>query len=61
MNDRSMKEPPPSPCISICALNEDSYCIGCLRSLEEIAAWSTMDAEAQRAVLDKLPERRKTS
>ena len=55
-----MKEPPPSPCISICALNEDSFCIGCLRSLEEIAAWSTMDAEAQWAVLEELPERRKT-
>jgi predicted Fe-S protein YdhL (DUF1289 family) len=33
----------PSPCVSICELNEaDGACRGCYRTLQEIAAWSAM-------------------
>jgi len=48
-----------SPCISVCEMDSASgYCIGCLRTIDEIAAWSVLDAEAKRAVLAVLPSRR---
>lgn len=41
----------PSPCISVCRMDAPSgLCAGCLRTIEEIAAWSTMGDEAKRAV-----------
>lgn len=49
----------PSPCISVCRMNERSgWCEGCLRTLDEIAAWSTLDDAAKRAVWKLLPARR---
>jgi predicted Fe-S protein YdhL (DUF1289 family) len=33
-------------------------CRGCLRTLDEIAAWSVLDAAAKKAVLAALPARR---
>lgn len=47
-----------SPCIRICQIDEASrLCIGCWRTLDEIAAWGGM-TEAQRlAVMASLPER----
>lgn len=46
-----------SPCVSICALNEDDVCLGCHRSVEEIAGWARMDDDERRAVLKKVAER----
>jgi predicted Fe-S protein YdhL (DUF1289 family) len=34
-------------------------CIGCCRTLDEIACWSGMDDAARSAVMAELPERRK--
>jgi len=34
-------------------------CIGCCRTLDEIARWGTMSSEEQQHVLAELPERRK--
>ena len=35
----------PSPCISVCALDaRGQLCAGCFRTLDEIAAWSVLDA-----------------
>jgi predicted Fe-S protein YdhL (DUF1289 family) len=40
-------------------MNPDTgLCEGCLRTLDEIAAWSSMGPEEKRAVLDRLPARR---
>jgi predicted Fe-S protein YdhL (DUF1289 family) len=33
-------------------------CRGCLRTLDEIAAWSVLDDDARQAVLAALPGRR---
>jgi len=47
-----------SPCINVCKMNPDSgLCEGCLRTLDEIAAWSSMSAAEKRAVLAQLPAR----
>ncbi|MBC7955341.1 MAG: DUF1289 domain-containing protein [Cytophagales bacterium] len=41
----------PSPCISVCQMDAASgLCAGCLRTLEEIAAWGTLGDDAKRAV-----------
>jgi hypothetical protein len=48
-----------SPCISVCVLDADgALCLGCFRTLDEIASWSLLDADAKRGVLTALPERR---
>lgn len=47
-----------SPCISVCVLDADGVmCTGCFRTLDEIAAWGMLDAEAKRRVLAALPAR----
>lgn len=57
--------PPPegdpviSPCVGICRLDDaGTHCIGCLRTLPEIAAWSGADEAFKRAVWRELPLRR---
>ena len=48
-----------SPCISVCEIDARSgLCSGCLRSLDEIAAWSTLDDAGKREVLEAVGERR---
>ncbi len=37
---------------------DQRYCLGCRRTLSEIAAWGTMTEDEQRAVLAELPQRR---
>lgn len=47
-----------SPCIKICVVHPESrLCTGCLRSIEEIGAWSRMSADERRAVMAELPNR----
>ena len=49
----------PSPCISTCEMDgATGLCAGCLRTLDEIAAWSVLDDDEKRAVLARLPLRR---
>ncbi|MBV0911871.1 DUF1289 domain-containing protein [Anianabacter salinae] len=47
-----------SPCVRICVVHpEERLCVGCLRTLDEIAAWSRMTGDERRAVLEALPDR----
>lgn len=47
-----------SPCIKICVIEPNSrLCTGCLRSIDEISAWSRMSAEERKAVMVELPDR----
>jgi predicted Fe-S protein YdhL (DUF1289 family) len=48
-----------SPCIENCILNDKKICVGCFRSLVEIAQWSQMDDRMRLEVLDKAENRRK--
>lgn len=51
-------QPVASPCISVCKMDEArGLCVGCMRTLDEIAAWSTMTDAARLAVWQTLPER----
>ena len=50
--------PVPSPCISVCRMHARSgLCEGCLRTLDEIAAWSTLGDEAKRVVWQRIEQR----
>jgi len=47
-----------SPCIKICVIHPESrLCTGCLRSIDEIGAWSRMTPEARAEVMADLPAR----
>lgn len=63
MNDQSTdriwkRQEVESPCVKVCVIHPESrLCTGCLRSLDEIAAWTRMTPEARRAVMAELPAR----
>ncbi|MBM2576466.1 DUF1289 domain-containing protein [Jannaschia sp. Os4] len=47
-----------SPCIRVCVVHPASrLCTGCLRTMDEIAAWTRMTPDARRAVMAQLPGR----
>lgn len=47
-----------TPCIKVCAVEGQSgLCIGCGRTLREIAAWSSYDELQRRAIMAELPAR----
>lgn len=49
----------PSPCINVCRMStRTGWCEGCLRTIEEIAAWSKLDDAAKRGVWSELERRR---
>ena len=51
--------PVPSPCINVCRMDAaGALCEGCLRTLDEIAAWSQLSNPAKRAVWAQLELRR---
>ena len=48
-----------SPCVEICQMNaQRAVCIGCYRTLDEIARWPEMSDAQREAVLAELPARR---
>jgi len=50
-------KPVASPCVSLCALDEDDVCVGCQRSADEIRRWGLMDDQERREVLRRCSER----
>lgn len=47
-----------SPCIKVCAVEPQSgICLGCYRTLPEIAGWGRMTAQAREEVMAELPSR----
>ncbi len=47
-----------SPCVRLCVIHPEArICMGCRRSLDEIARWSDMSPEERRAVMAELPGR----
>jgi hypothetical protein len=48
----------PSPCISVCRMDAcNRFCLGCLRTLDEIAAWSRMEDDERRVVWRRIEQR----
>lgn len=51
-------DPIMSPCIQVCAISgRTGLCIGCGRTLKEIAAWSGLSESERRAIMAELPIR----
>ena len=49
----------PSPCTDVCRIDPASgWCEGCLRTIDEIAAWGSIDDAARREIWKRLPGRR---
>jgi uncharacterized protein len=48
----------PSPCVAVCRMDDSqSYCLGCLRTLEELRDWGRSDASVQRSIWLRIAER----
>ena len=47
-----------SPCVRICVIHpEERLCVGCYRTIEEIANWSRLSKAERLAVTQDLPTR----
>jgi predicted Fe-S protein YdhL (DUF1289 family) len=47
-----------SPCVRLCVIHpEVRLCTGCLRTIDEITAWSRYSDLERRAIMAALPER----
>ena len=48
-----------TPCVQVCVVDGDSgLCLGCFRTLGEIAAWGGLPEETRAALMAELPSRR---
>ncbi len=52
-----VERPVASPCVHVCALDDDDICTGCQRSVDEITRWGRMDNTERREVLVRCMER----
>jgi len=52
----------PSPCNSVCRMDAaGTYCIGCFRTLDEIAGWTQFGSDRRLQIWNELPARRAQS
>jgi len=47
----------PSPCINVCRLNAQGLCVGCRRTLSEIADWPQASEARRLEILSALKTR----
>ncbi len=48
-----------SPCINVCKMDEQTgLCSGCLRTIDEIARWSSIDDSRRLSILAAVAKRR---
>ena len=53
-----MRGEPPSPCNSVCRIDPASgFCLGCARTLTEIADWPMLSAGEKRSLIRRLEAR----
>ncbi len=51
-----------SPCTNVCRMDPASgWCLGCRRTIDEIASWSSISDDERRDILRRLPARRAAS
>jgi predicted Fe-S protein YdhL (DUF1289 family) len=58
MNGEGGQQEPASPCISVCALDENDVCMGCYRTADEITEWFMATPEEKRRILRQAAKRR---
>jgi uncharacterized protein len=47
-----------SPCVDVCRLDAQGICVGCRRTLAEIAEWSSAGETRRREILLALAQRK---
>ncbi len=53
---------PASPCVSVCQMDPmTGYCVGCLRTIDEIRDWIISPPDVRQKILDQLPGRKERS
>ncbi|QTN19279.1 DUF1289 domain-containing protein [Brevundimonas sp. AJA228-03] len=51
--------PVATPCIKVCVVDgASSLCLGCYRTLSEIAGWSRLSDDERAVIMSELPARR---
>lgn len=56
---RLLASGPPSPCISVCQMdNRTGYCVGCLRTIDEIRDWIISTPDQRNAILAQIATRK---
>ncbi|MEQ1611424.1 MAG: DUF1289 domain-containing protein [Hyphomicrobiaceae bacterium] len=51
-----------SPCIKICSIDAATgLCVGCARTIAEIAGWARLNSDERRRIMLSLDERRARS
>ena len=59
MDPASPAPPIATPCIKLCIVDgESGLCLGCFRSLPEVARWGRMDDAERIQIMDALSGRR---
>lgn len=52
-------KPIKTPCVQVCVVDgESGLCLGCFRTLSEIAEWARLSDEARTSIMADLPDRR---
>ncbi|MEZ5970886.1 MAG: DUF1289 domain-containing protein [Hyphomonadaceae bacterium] len=52
------QQPISTPCIKVCAVSgQTGQCVGCGRTLQEIARWGAMEEAERQAIMRDLPDR----
>jgi predicted Fe-S protein YdhL (DUF1289 family) len=58
MNAAGPPRPIKTPCVQVCVVDgESGLCLGCRRTLPEIAGWSRLSDAEREAVMAELPAR----
>ena len=55
---RLLASGPPSPCIGVCKMGDDGFCMGCIRTIDEIRNWSIMMPDQRTETLHEIQARR---
>lgn len=57
--DAAPPRPIATPCVKVCIVDgESGLCLGCYRTLHEVAAWASFDEARRLALMAELPSRR---
>jgi predicted Fe-S protein YdhL (DUF1289 family) len=58
MDEVWKREEVESPCVKLCIVHPEArICIGCFRSIDEIASWGRLTAADRTAIMADLPSR----
>lgn len=48
-----------SPCVRVCRFDSAGFCLGCMRTVDEVRAWFRCTEAEKRALIGTLESRRK--